>query len=152
MVEMTDLASSVQEAPAPVSNPVARWFYLAAGSLLVGIGVLGIFLPLLPTTIFLLLAAACYGRSSTRAYRWLTTNRYFGGYLRNYKEHKGATVRAKVTSVSSLAIGIGVTVFFFSLPLWVDLVVVAVAMAVAWHLVGLQTIREPKEKAAPETL
>jgi uncharacterized protein len=149
---MTDLASSVQEAPAPVSNPVARWFYLGAGSLLVGIGVLGIFLPLLPTTIFLLLAAACYGRSSTRAYRWLTTNRYFGGYLRNYKEHKGATVRAKVTSIASLTIGIGVTVLFFSLPLWVDLLIIAIAAAVAWHLLRLETIREPKKKAAPGTV
>lgn len=149
---MTDLVSSVKEAPAPVSNPVVRWFYLAAGSLLVGIGVLGIFLPLLPTTIFLILAAACYGKSSRRAYTWLTTNRVFGGYLRNYKEHKGATVRAKVMSIGSLILGIGSTIYFFGLPLWVDLVLVGIAIGVTWHLLALETIREPKKETAPETV
>ena len=72
-----------------------RWLYIALGSLLVGIGVLGVFLPLLPHTIFFLLAAACYARGSERAHTWLMTNRFFGRYLRNYSEHRGATPGTK---------------------------------------------------------
>ena len=73
-----------------------RALLMATGTLFVGIGVLGIFLPLLPTTVFLLIAAACYARSSDRAYEWLMTNRMFGRYLRNYHEERGATLRSKV--------------------------------------------------------
>jgi uncharacterized membrane protein YbaN (DUF454 family) len=84
-LEMTELAG-LQQAPAPSSSRLTRLALRAAGGLLVGLGVLGIFLPLLPTTVFLLGAAACFGKSSPGAYNWLTTNRLFGRYLREYRE------------------------------------------------------------------
>ena len=59
---------------------------IAAGTLCVVLGVIGMFIPVLPTTPFLLLAAVCYGRSSKRFYHWLLTNRWFGEYIRNYRE------------------------------------------------------------------
>ena len=64
---------------------------ISVGSLSVLLGILGIFLPLLPTTPFLLLAALCYSRSSERFYQWLVTNRWFGEYIRNYREGRGIT-------------------------------------------------------------
>ena len=66
------------------------------GCLAVLLGVLGIFLPLLPTTPFLLLASACFARGSTRLHNWLQTNRVFGKYLRDYENGKGIPLRGKI--------------------------------------------------------
>ena len=66
------------------------------GCLAVVLGVLGIFLPLLPTTPFLLLASACFARGSTRMHHWLQTNSVFGKYLRDYENGKGIPLRGKI--------------------------------------------------------
>ena len=68
---------------------LTRVLLIAGGNLCVALAVLGLFLPVLPTTPFLLLAAVCYARSSERFYHWLVTNRWFGAYIRNYREGRG---------------------------------------------------------------
>lgn len=139
---MKELGTSAPlEFRAPNRHRLVRWFFIILGSLLVGIGVLGIFLPLLPSTVFFLLAAGCYGKSSPGAYRWLTTNRWFGQHLRDYREERGATVAAKVYSVGSLWLGIGLTEYFFIENIWVRGTLLAVAVAVSIHLLALRTIR-----------
>lgn len=138
---MTDLAIA-QPTPVRASNPVVRWLLMAAGGVLVAIGVIGIFVPLLPTTIFLLLAAACFGKSSPAAYRWLTTNRWFGRYLHNYKERRGATLATKATSIATLWLGIGAALWLLSLPVWVTVALLVIAAAVTLHLLRLETIRD----------
>jgi len=139
---MAELATSTVKAPRVAASRVARYSYIAAGSALVGIGIVGIFLPLLPTTIFFLLAAGCYSRSSPGAYRWLTTNRYFGSYLRNYQEHRGATVGAKLSSLVALWLGIGAADYLLALPLWVEILLLGIAVGVSIHLLRLRTIRD----------
>ena len=124
----------------PSKHRLVRWFLIALGSLLVGIGVLGIFLPLLPSTVFFLMAAACYGKSSPAAYTWLTTNRWFGRHLKDYQEERGATVGAKVTAIASLWIGIGITELLIDNP-WVRLGLPLIALAVTVYLLRLRTIR-----------
>ncbi|MGI8313731.1 YbaN family protein [Halobacillus mangrovi] len=69
------------------------------GSISLGLGVLGIVLPLVPTTPFLLLTAACYVRSSDRLYNWLMTNKWFGSYIRNYKAGNGIPIKAKISAL-----------------------------------------------------
>lgn len=139
---MKDLgASAALELRTPSRHRLLRWAYVVLGSLLVAIGILGVFLPLLPSTVFFLMAAGCYGKSSPAAYRWLTTNRWFGRHLRDYSEERGATVAAKAYSIGSLWLGIGVTEYFFIDNLWVRLTLVAVAIAVSVHLFSLRTIR-----------
>lgn len=139
---MKDLgASAALGLRTPSRHRLLRWAYVALGSLLVAIGILGVFLPLLPSTVFFLMAAGCYGKSSPAAYRWLTTNRWFGRHLRDYSEERGATVAAKAYSIGSLWLGIGVTEYFFIDNLWVRLTLVAVAIAVSVHLFSLRTIR-----------
>lgn len=84
----------------PVTNPVHRYALLGAGVVFVGLGVIGAFLPLLPTTIFLLLAAACFVRSSERAYHWLVNHRFLGIYVRAYLEGKKMPLRAKLITAA----------------------------------------------------
>lgn len=136
--EMQDLAGL----PAGRVNRhrLVRWLFAGLGFLLVGIGILGMLLPLLPTTVFLLGAAACFGKASPGAYRWLTTNRLFGSYLRNYREHKGATRSTKFVSIATLWVGLSASAFFIGPLWWVDLSLAAVAVGVTWHLLCLKTL------------
>lgn len=119
---------------------LVRWLFAGLGSLLVGIGVLGMILPLLPTTIFLLGAAGCFAKASPGAYRWLTTNRLFGNHLRNYREHKGATRTSKFFSIATLWVGLAVSAFIIGPVWWIDLALAAVAVGVTWHLLSLKTL------------
>ena len=117
-----------------------RWGLTSAGFVFVGIALVGLFVPLLPTADFLLLSALCFGRSSPAAYRWLTTNRVFGRYLRNYREHRGATLGTKIWSLFTLWAGLAVT-FYFVGNLWIGLVLLAVGVGVSLHLLKLRTLR-----------
>ena len=80
------------------SRPL-KWFYISLGTLSVGLGFVGIFIPVLPTTAFLLLAAWFYARSSERFYNWLLSNRLFGKYLTSYLEGKGVPLKTKIVSL-----------------------------------------------------
>jgi uncharacterized protein len=138
---MADLgASRIPALGRPNRHRLVRWLLMGLGSVLVGIGVLGIFLPLLPSTVFFLMAAGCYGKSSPAAYTWLTTNRWFGKHLRNYKEESGATVGAKVMSIGSLWIGIGLSEYLID-NLWIRLVLAIVGLVVTAHLLRLKTLQ-----------
>ncbi len=108
------------------------------GSLALGLGVIGIFLPLLPTTPLLLLAAACYTRGSPRLERWLLSHPTLGRYISNYREGRGMTLRAKVMSLALLWIGCGASAYLVEL-LWVRLLLGAVAVGVGVHLLRLKT-------------
>ena len=84
-------------------------FYIAAGVVALLLGILGIFLPLLPTTPFLLLASWCFARGSTRLHGWLLSHRVFGEYLRNFEAGRGIPLKAKIVATvmlwSSLLLG-----------------------------------------------
>ena len=83
-----------------IVNKYLRWLLISAGTVSVLLGILGIILPLLPTTPFLLLAAASYAKSSEKFYNWLINNRFFGNYIRNYREGKGIPLRVKISAIS----------------------------------------------------
>ena len=110
---------------------VRRAFLIVAGLLSVVVGAIGIIVPLLPTTPFLLLAAVCFVRSSDRLYRWLTTNRVFGSYLRNYQEHRAMPAGMKWCAISVLWLTIGLSIVAIDhLPVRVLLVVVAIGVTI----------------------
>ncbi|HEX9171764.1 MAG TPA: YbaN family protein [Telluria sp.] len=81
------------------------------GSIAVVLAVLGVFLPLLPTTPFLLLASACFARGSERMHRWLLSNKLFGQYLRNIEEGTDMPVKAKVMTLIILWVSLGLSAF-----------------------------------------
>ena len=76
-----------------------RVLLIVAGSLCLALGVIGVIVPVLPTTPFLILAAICYARSSERGHRWLMSNRIFGTYLRDYLEGRGLSWRTTVSAL-----------------------------------------------------
>jgi uncharacterized membrane protein YbaN (DUF454 family) len=107
--ERTDYSQEVCLA----SSTVARLWFIAAGHLCMGLAVLGAFLPLLPTTPFLLLAAAAYARGSRRFYNWLLGTRSFGPMIRNWREHRAVARRHKLLAIGLIVASIGSTVLFF---------------------------------------
>src|SRR5687768_3248811 len=100
-----------------VRNPVARGLFVAVGFVCVGLGFLGVFLPLLPTTPFLLLAAYCFSRGSERAHLWLLRQPLLGPTIRQWNETHTIPVRAKVLCVLVMAVGFGYLFFFTRAPL-----------------------------------
>jgi len=126
---------------APAIQTWLRILLIIAGTLCVGLGIIGIFVPVLPTTPFLLLAAACYARSSRRFHSWLLNNKLFGSYIRNYLERKGITLRAKIITLSLLWITIGVSVAFAVEILALKLILVIIATGVSVHILSLRTLK-----------
>src|SRR4030067_2086272 len=86
----------------PKKNRVVRALLMVAGTISLVFAAIGLVLPLLPTTPLLLLAVACYCRSSERLYTWLINNKWFGAYIRNYREGRGVPLRTKVFAVTVL--------------------------------------------------
>jgi uncharacterized membrane protein YbaN (DUF454 family) len=120
---------------------VTRALLTIIGTSSLVIGIVGIFLPLLPTTPFLLLSAACYLRSSRRFYNWLTGNRFFGEYVRNYLERRGVPLKVKASSLALLWITIGGSAAFATDTLWVRIILVVIAAGVTAHILALRTLR-----------
>ena len=94
------------------SNPLAKLMWVSLGSLFVGLGAIGVIVPGLPTTPFLILAAACYIRSSQRLYDWLISNKRFGPYLKDYREGKGIPRKAKRLAVAMIVVFVSFSVVF----------------------------------------
>ena len=94
------------------TNPIAKILWILLGSFFVMIGAIGAVVPGLPTTLFLILAAACYIRSSQKLYDWLITNKTFGPYLKDYREGKGMPRNAKILAVSMIVLFVGYAIIF----------------------------------------
>ena len=117
-----------------------RIILIIIGTIALGLGMVGIFVPLLPTTPFLLLAAACYARSSPRFYHWLIHHHWLGEYIRNYRENRAIRFRAKVITIAIMWLGMGLTIILFD-PLWLKALLSVIGIAVTVHLLSLRTIR-----------
>ncbi len=121
---------------------VQKYFYFISGIILVLIGTIGIFLPILPTTIFLILASACFIKSSPRAHQWLKNHKLFGQYIKNYEEKSGLTVKSKVFNILFLWIMISISIIFFTSDIVVKIVLFLIAIGVTIHLLMIKT-RKP---------
>ena len=121
-------------------EPLRKGLLMAAGIIAVGLGTIGVFLPLLPTTPFLLLAAACFIRSSDRLYTWLIHHRWFGSYIRHYREHRAITRRAKVVTLVMLWSVIGYSALAVATVWWLRVVLGVIAAGVTLHLLHLKTL------------
>jgi uncharacterized membrane protein YbaN (DUF454 family) len=123
-------------------DSLKKSLFILAGTVCLIIGAIGILLPILPTTPFLLLAAACYYKGSERMHRWLLNNKWFGNYIRNYKEGKGISLKAKAFTLSLLWITISYSAFFVTNTLVFQIILLGIALAVSVHVMALPTFRE----------
>ncbi len=119
---------------------IRRKLFLAAGLLFLALGALGVFVPVLPTTPFLLLAAAMFLRSSGRLYLWLTTHRVFGPFIRNYRLYRAVPLRSKVVALAFLYLTIGYSTIFIIENWWLRALLLAIAAGVSWHILKLKTL------------
>ena len=132
-----------EQAVNQLPGPVRRGVYFAVGATSVVLGVIGIFVPLWPTTCFLLLAGWCFARSSRAAERWLHENRVFGRYLSDYRTYGVISPVVRTTSLTVLWLFIAVSAFALARYMWAVLLVVLIAVAVTVHLVSLPTAPRP---------
>ncbi len=119
---------------------IRRGLLLLAGTLCVILAAVGIVLPGLPTTPLLLVAAACYARSSDRFYKWLIHHRVFGAFIRNFREKGGISRRQKTLALTVLWLVILVSVFFGTQIWLLRGSLLAVATSVSVYLLRLKTV------------
>jgi uncharacterized membrane protein YbaN (DUF454 family) len=125
-----------------VHRGLARVVYFAAATVCLILGAVGVFIPVLPTTPFLLLAAALYLRSSERMHAWMFENRFFGEYLRNYRDGKGIPLGSKLVTIAALWATIAYSALFVSTHWAMSLALIVIAVAVTIHLLLIPTLRK----------
>jgi uncharacterized protein len=134
--------TAIQETKKNDTGTFRRYLYLIVGSLALGAGVLGVFLPILPTTPFVLLAAWCFLRSSNKLYMWVVNNETFGPTVKNYQEGKGITQKTRIRAIVMMWAAISVSVYFFVSNLYVIALMYLIAISVSLYLYRLPTITE----------
>lgn len=122
-------------------NRPKKILFITLGTFFVGIAIVGIIIPILPTTPFLLLSAALYARSSKRFYDWLLSNRLFGKYIKNYREGRGIPVYLKIIVITLLWITISISIVFAVELLAVRILLVVIASGVSIHILKIKTSR-----------
>lgn len=116
-----------------------RVFFFSLGATLLSVGAAGVFIPLLPTTPFVLASVFCFGKSSKRAERWISNNRYFGSYIKNYKTNQGVPLNVKLKSIVFLWITLILSSIIFLDKNYIILLLIIVGIAVTAHIMLLKT-------------
>lgn len=119
-----------------------KYFLIALGWFFVAMGIIGIFVPIWPTTIFFIFAAWCFAKSSEKFYNWLINHPRFGKFIRNYREHRGMPLKAKIIAVTMVVVAIGSSVIFFTQTMWIRILLVGIALGVSGYILSLNTIRQ----------
>lgn len=115
----------------PIACRPARYLMLGLGLVCVGLGVIGAFLPVMPTTVFLLMALWCFSRSSTRLQRWLYDHPVFGRTLRAWHRHRVIPTSAKIAALATMATSLSVMTLFLADGLLIPMLTAAILVPVA---------------------
>jgi len=118
-----------------------KYLLIIGGIISVALGIIGIFVPVLPTTPFLLLAAYCFSRSSEKFHKWLLTNKLTGRYISNYVEGRGIALRDKIITLIFLWLMIVYAVFFATESLIFRAILIVIAIAVSIHILIKKTFK-----------
>lgn len=113
---------------------IKRLLFVTLGTIFLVVGIVGILVPVLPTTPFLLLAASFYARGSKKFHNWLVNNRILGAYLKHYVNGKGMPLRVKLFTILLLWTAISFTVVFVIDELVVRIILILVAIGVSVHI------------------
>lgn len=121
-------------------RPFRRAALIVCGTLSLALGIIGVFVPLLPTTCFLLVAAWCYARSSSRLYDRLMRARFIGGYLRRYRDERSIPSQVKIASLVMMWMTIGYSIYVFPNML-IRAALFVTAAGLTWHLYRLPSAK-----------
>lgn len=137
---------SVPAPPRPLPAPV-RWLLWLVGAAALVLGLVGVILPGLPTTPFVLLAAACFARASPRLHGWMRDNRWIGPPLRDWERHRSMTRRIKAVALTSMLLMVGLSAWTFQGRPLVQGALVLAAMLGVWVVAWRIPTRAPASKA-----
>lgn len=116
--------------------------YISIGFISLGFAIFGIFIPILPTTPFLLLAAYFFAKSSDKFYYWLINSSFFGPYIRNYRERRGMTLIHKIIVLFLLWTVIITTIIYGTDKMWLRVFLGLVAIGVSTHIFMIKTLKD----------
>ena len=122
-----------------VKSDILRWILICCGWVSIAAGVVGVFLPLVPTVPFLLLAVACFDRSSVRFHSWLVDHVYLGPLLRDYLNGDGIPLRAKRMAIGMVWVSFPASTFLFARHLWLKVLLMSAAVGITLYLLSLPT-------------
>ena len=132
-----------------VKNDLLRWILICCGWICIVAGVIGIFLPLVPTVPFLLLAVACFARSSERFHSWLVEHHYLGPLVRDYLNGTGIPLRAKRIAIGMIWVSLPASTFLFAQVLWLKVLLMTIAISITLYLLFLPTSPEEERQDQP---
>jgi uncharacterized membrane protein YbaN (DUF454 family) len=136
-------AEGIAPEPAqPVANRLGRAFYLVLGFLCLGLGIAGYIVPLLPGTVFLLMATFFFFRSSERMYNWVLQHPWFGPLIRNYRAGHGIPRRIKIYAISLILVSFAVSILLVATNLVVQLILIAIGLAVSTFILSRPTTED----------
>lgn len=118
---------------------ITKYLLITAGIISLILGTIGVFLPLLPTTPFLLLSAACFIRSSEKLYNWLINHKLFGKYIENYIKYRAVSIKLKACTIALLWATVSISILSIDIT-WVRILLVIIALGVTTHLLMLKTM------------
>ena len=117
-------------------SPFKRLLYLATGWGSLVLGIIGVVLPLLPTTPFILLSAWCFSQSSTRFHNWLTAHKYFGPIIQDWQSDKGIPKKSRNRAIIFMWCGMGLSIFLVG-KFWATLSLICIGICVSIYLLRL---------------
>lgn len=128
--EPKDYSHHVREHP----SSTVRATLVALGTVCVGLGVVGLFVPMMPGTVFLIVAAACFARASKRFYNRLLNSKALGPLIVEWQEHRSIPYKTKIFAIVFMAITFGISIYLVVRPLWLQLVLAAFGVGLAVYL------------------
>lgn len=126
------------------ASPLLRWLFALAGFIFLALGVIGLVLPLIPTTPFVLLAAACFLRSSDRLHAWLLRTRLFGPLISEWEQHRSIPWRTKIVAIVLMTVTFCASIVFFVKPPWLKIVLGFVCAGLALWLYRVPSRDRPR--------
>lgn len=121
---------------------ISKMFLITLGWIFIALGVIGIFLPLMPSTVFFILAAWCFSKSSEKFYNWLINHPKFGKLVRDYYEKRGMRLRSKFIAVIMMITTISLSALFFTQNIFVRIILLFIAIIVSIYIFSLASIKE----------
>jgi uncharacterized membrane protein YbaN (DUF454 family) len=129
-----------------MKDSILNKILVISGTFFLLIGLIGIIIPILPTTPFLLLSAACYARGSKKFYNWLINNKWLGEYIKNYHQGKGIPINVKILTIVFLWITILFSTFIIISNYLIQIILIVIAIAVTIHVLTIKTKKKKIKK------